>query len=117
MKILPAKLSQGKVYVNNSLIQDTDILSQALKDSTGYVLIDGPKYFYLTKTTQDLADTLNIVVDLSKTLINLCEKLTAAITPGTPASVAATFPADVSSVRLLVLEVSKKLEAIKNNQY
>ncbi|MDR3112940.1 MAG: hypothetical protein LBU09_01010 [Endomicrobium sp.] len=104
MKILNAEIKEGKVYVDGVVVEDADKLCEGKTASKGYFIIDEDRYFYLTKTTQDLAAALGYLVDaLGK------------ITPnslGIPSqgwSPAPTLPADLQTVIKDINDLKDKL--------
>ena len=70
MKILEAQIKGGKVFVDDVEVSNVTVLCEGKSDSSGFFLIDKDKYFYITKTTQDLTSALDLIVSLADTISN-----------------------------------------------
>ena len=63
MRALKAEVKNGKIYVDGAAVEDAVMLCEGKSESEGFFVIDKDKYFYLTKTTQDLTAALNLIIE------------------------------------------------------
>ncbi|HGS4438119.1 TPA: hypothetical protein ACMD15_003430 [Vibrio cholerae] len=106
--ILPAKVKDGQLYINDVLADDVEIMGIGEKDSTGFVLFGREKSIYIIDTQPDLKELISKLIGVIENVISIASQdVVKQVTGGSGApAVGITLPLDI--------EAQSKLEQIKS---
>ena len=116
-KVIEATCVDGKVSVAGNVIDSVEILTAGVGESSGLLIIDADKAYYLTVNTPDLKTTVEKVIelieDLASAITKTADTLTAIGTGMTGSTTAppAALPGNVTFINNKVTE----LNATKND--
>ena len=91
--MIKAQIKSGKVCVNQTQVDDVNILSAGGADSSGYLLMGDTEAFYIVETQSDLQSTIDQLVAICEQLKAICDSQYVIGVTGSAAAVNGPMPA------------------------
>lgn len=111
-KVLEASCENGIVTLEGQQIEVDLLLSEGVAPSTGVLIIDGAKTYYVARTSPDLKSSLETITEAINSIADIFTAIGAGMTGPTTAP-PGTLAADVTELQALATELEDLGEALK----
>lgn len=111
-RVLAATCENSEVKISGLTVQEAEILSEGIGQSTGCVIISKDKVFYITSNATDLKDSITKVVEAITKISSILTSIGAGMTGPTTAP-PPTLATDVLELNGIGSELTTISEALK----
>lgn len=107
-KVLDATCENGEVTAEGIAVEGVEILSEGVGASSGIIILDEDKGTYIPKTSPDLKDTLEQVIEALNQVVTVFTSIGAGMTGPTTAP-----PPTLATDLLVITNAATALETLK----
>jgi hypothetical protein len=115
MRYLEATCENYEVKINGKIVSDAVILSEGKAASTGFLILNLDKPYYIGKVTPDLKSTIQKVDDLLDLMNDLFSALTTSFAGGLAALDVGVFLANTSTLGAEITSLKTGIESLRDN--
>lgn len=111
-RVLDATCASGAVSVGGVVVAGVTILSEGVASSTGYLILDQDRKYYVAKTHGDVKTLIDSVTDLLQDMSDLVQLVTTGLT-GSTSAVPPTFVATKAQLDAAIATLKATKDSLK----